>query len=66
MSSAAYARQLWRTHAREFNERRNRRKWARWLVMEACTELAFPEPPQAVNHFEPMPVRRPLLRLRHG
>lgn len=66
MSRTAYARQLWRRHARAFNDARNRRKWARWLVMAACTELAFPEPPQAVNHFPAIPARRPILRLRRG
>ena len=66
MPRTAYNRDLWRTHAREFNEARNRRKWTRWLVMAACTELAFPEPMQPVNHFPAMPVRRPILRLRRG
>lgn len=64
MSRTTYARDLWRRNARAFNDARNRRKWARWLVMAACTELAFPEPMQAVNHFKPMSARRPLLTLR--
>ena len=66
MNRTAYNRDLWRTHARAFNDARNRRKWARWLVTAACTELAFPEPAQAVNCFPAMPVRRPILRLRRG
>ena len=61
-----YARDLWRRNARAFNDARNRRKWARWLVMAACTELAFPEAVQAVNRLPTMPARRPILRLRRG
>ena len=66
MTRTAYNRNLWRTHARAFNDARNRRKWARWLVMAACTELALPEPIQAVNRFPAMTARRPILRLRRG
>ena len=66
MSRAEYNREFHRRHAAARNAARSRRKWARWLVMVTCTELAFPEAVQAVNRLPTMPARRPILRLRRG
>lgn len=64
MSRTAYNREYHRQHAAARNVERNRRKWCRWLVTAACTELAWPEPWRVVDSGRIQPVRRPLLRLR--
>lgn len=64
MNRTAYNRDWNRRHAARRNATRNVRKWCRWLVMSACTELAWPEPWRVVDSGRIQPVRRPVLKLR--
>ena len=63
MNRTIYNRDYHRRHAQRRNDARIRRKWCRWLVMRACTELAWPEA-WVVDSGTIQPVRRPVLKLR--
>lgn len=63
MNRTIYNREYYRQNAARLNARRAAWRWACWLVHEVL--FAPEEPAQAVNHFESMPARRPILRLRH-
>lgn len=69
--SAADARYYERHKARIYQRQKDRlarqrieqerTEAAQWLIREV---LSYVEPPQRINYFPPMPVRRPLLTLR--